>query len=248
VNAGSSRRGRGVVVVAVVLAAGGLAAATLGAVKPPTGDPAAIDFFRSKAGDYLDVPGVKIVQTGYFFVTKGKGTSVHFAWGEKPPEAGYKPARATILARLFEGKIVAYLAELRAPKIRALRVLMAGGNVYVSTTRCWKKSEPSASPLGTGEKYIFNDGGSHYLPLKVTGGSTAITFTYGWTPGSRASETSTFGPGKARAFKVAIVVSGRHPLMIHKWVTPLAKAPALPVPAPPLRPEPKPICPPETPG
>jgi hypothetical protein len=230
-----------------VLVAGVLVSASIAAVEPPTGDTEAIDFFRSKAGAYLDVPGAKIVETGYFFVRKGKGTSVNYSWGEKPV-TGYKPASATILASLVDGKIVAYLAELRAKGVRKVRVLMAGGTVYISTTRCWKKSEPSSSPLGTGDKYIFNDGGAHYLPLKRSGDATAVTFTYGWTPGSRATETSTFGPGKAPAFDVTITVSGRHPLSVRKSVKPLAKTPALPVPSPPLRPQPKPICPAETPG
>jgi hypothetical protein len=235
-------------VVVATLAAGSIAASALGAVKPPTGDTDAINFFRSQADAYLDVPGVKIVQTGYFFVRKGKGTSVDYSWGQRPSDAAYKPAKATILARLLEGKVVAFLAKLQAPKVRTVRMLMAGGTVYISTTRCWKKSEPAASPFGTGEKFIFNDGGAHYSPLKESGSRTAVTFTYAWTPGSSASETSTFGPGKAPAFDVTITVSGRDRLSVHKWVTPLAKTPALPVPPPPLRPQPKPICPAETPG
>ncbi len=241
-NAGSAGRGRGVLLIAVVVAAGIVVSASIGAAKPPTGDTDAIASFRTQADAYRHVPGVKIVETGYFFVQPGKGTTVDYSWGQKPP-AGSKPATATILAQLLEGKYNAYLAKLTAPGVRPVRVLMAGSNVYISTTRCWRRSEASASPLGTGERYVFNDGGAHYLPMKKNGATTSITFTYGWTPGSRAAETTTFGSGKTPPFTVAIAITGKESLNVHKSVTPLAKAPALPVPSPPLRPVPKPLCP-----
>jgi hypothetical protein len=240
VNAGSSRRGRGVGFVAAALAAGGIASTAIGAVTPPTGDTTAIGFFRDKANAYTDLAGAKIIETGYFFVRKGEGTSVDYWWGRRPP-AGYVPATATILVRLTDGKIAAYLAELRAPKIR-VRVLMSGGTVYFSTAGCWEKSQPTASPLGTGDNYVFNYGGAHFLPLSKSGATTAVTFTYDWAPSARATETSTFRTNSSLAFTVTIMVAGAQSLSIHKSVTPLSKAPALPVPLPPLRPVPKPLC------
>jgi hypothetical protein len=230
--------------VAATLAAAGIASTATAAVTPPTGDIAAIDFLRVKSNAFAGLAGAKIVQTGYFFVRPGKGKSVDYLWGRRPP-AGYKPATATILARLADGKVSAYLAEFRAPGVRTLRVLMAGGTVYASTTRCWRKSWSGASPLGTGDSYVFNYGGARFLPLSRSGGKTAVTFTYKWVPGARARETSTFGSGKPLAFDVTIRVTGTQNLTIRKSVTPLAKTPALPVPLPPGLPVPKPLCTPQ---
>jgi hypothetical protein len=242
VGGGSSHRGRGVGFVAAALAVCGIVtAAAPGAVAPPTGDVTAIGFFRDKANAYGDLAGAKIVESGYFFVRRGPGTSVDYSWG-RHPAAGYVPATATIFVRLNGGKIVAYLAKLRAHGVRTVRVLMAGGVVYSSTTRCWRRSRADASPLGTGDNYVFNDGGAHFLPLGKRGTKTAVSFTYSWVPGARATETSTFGPNRPLAVKVTIKVTGAQSLSIHKSIAPLVKAPALPVPAPPRRPVPKPLC------
>jgi hypothetical protein len=241
VVAGSFRRGLGVGRAAVVLAAGGLAAGAGVAATPPTGDTTAMSFFARKADAYAQLPGARIVQTGYFAVRKGTGTSVDYAWG-RPTPSGYVPARAKILVRLSDGRIVAYVAELRARGVRPLRVLMAGGRVFTSTTRCWRKSSAAASPLGTGERYMFNDGGAHYRPLRRNGGRTAVTFSYPWSAGTSARETSSFGRKTPPRVAVTISLRGKQRMTIRKSITPLAKPPKLPVPGPPGKPVPKPLC------
>jgi len=190
---------------------------------------------------YARLDGVKIVETGYFFVRRGPGTSVDYWWGTRPP-AGYVPATATILARLNGGRIVAYLARLRARGVRTVRVLMAGGEVYAATTPCWRRTRASASPLGTGETYVFNDGGARFAPLGRSGERTSVTFAYRWSAGARATETSTFGPEDPSPVDVRVVVRGAQRLSIRKSIAPLARAPRLPVPSPPRRPVPRPLC------
>jgi hypothetical protein len=208
------------------------------AVTPPTGDAAAIRYFKRQAAVYAHVPSVKIVETGYFFLRPSAHASVDYAWGSRPPE-GYTPATATISARLADGKFVAYLAVLKAPGVRRLRIVMAGGTVFTSTRRCWTRAKPSASPLGTGERYLFNDGGAHFAPRAAS----SLIFTYAWTPGATATETVGYTARRPPSVDVSIKVAGAQSLSIHESIVPLKQAPPLPVPSPPALPRPKPICP-----
>ncbi len=225
--------------LAVVIAA--LVAAALASAAPPLGDRTAIRFYDARAAAYADLAGVEIVETGYFFVRPEGGTSVDYAWGNGRP-AGYVPATGTIVARLLDGKIVAYLAKIHAPRIRSVRVLMAGGEVYSSTEGCWQRGLPTASPLGTGDAYVLNDGGARFRPLRKSGSATVTTFTYDWATDASAVETSTFAPHDPAAFSVSIAVKGAERLSVHKSVTPLRTPPKLPVPSPPGLPVPKPLC------
>jgi hypothetical protein len=226
---------------AAALATAGILAGVGAAVPPPGGDPAAIGVYSRQADAYGRVAGVRIVETGFFAVRRGSGDQVDYMWGS-PPAAGYVPATGTIVARLDDGRIVAYFATLRAPRVRAVRVLMAGGSVWSSTAGCWRTAAASASPLGTGDSYVLNDGGARFRRLRHAGTTSDVTFTYDWRPGAPATETSAFGAHVPSPFVVTVTVRGAERLSIHRSVTPLDKAPALPVPEPPLRPVPKPIC------
>jgi hypothetical protein len=210
------------------------------AVTPPTGDKKAIAFYKHEAHLYAMLPGAEIVETGYFF-GRPFGSSVDYVWG-RPGAAGYIPQKATIAARLTGGQIVAYLATLTAPKLRHVRILMAGTSVFVSTVRCWNERNAASSPLGTGESFLFNDGGAHFLPLVKNGGSTTATFTYTWTPGAQARETDIFSAGPRPTVKITIEVTGTKRMTIARTITPLIEAPALPVPSPPALPVPKRLC------
>ena len=214
-----------------------LLASSAEAAAPPTGDSNAIAFYHRQADAYTHAPGMTLVETGFFFMRPSTNRSVDYWWGSKPP-AGYVAATAKVRAQLIDGKIVAYLAQLTAPKVRRLRILMAGGQVFTKTTRCWKRSTPAASPFGTGERYVFNDGGAHFAPRA----GAAVTFTYTWTPGAKATETNVFKSGNPSPVEISIEVRGTRSLSIHKSIAPLGDAPALPVPSPPAVPKPKPLC------
>jgi hypothetical protein len=226
---------------AALVAATVFVTAALAAVTPPTGNKRAIGFYKHEVAHYSPLPGAKVVETGYFFVAPRGSTSVRFWWG-RPPPPGFVPARATILEQLSDGKIVAYLAELTAPKVRRVRVLMVGGSVFISLSRCWRKAAVTSSPLGTGETFLFNDGGAYFLPLASGTESAAATFTYTWNPGAQARETDTFSRGATPTVNVAIQVRGAQRMDIQKEITPLSTAPVLPAPLPPALPAPKPLC------
>ena len=232
---------RAVVAVCCAAAAVSLAGSATGATRPPTGDQKAIRFFGEQANAYGALPGVKIVETGFYYLRKSHGTAVSYSWGNGP-QPGYRAATATILAQTSGGQIVAYLAAIRAPKIRRLRILMSGGAVFTSTTRCWRRSKPSGSPLGTGYSYVFNDGGAHFLPLARDEAATSATMTYPWAPGAVATEVSRFAHGHPGAVTVTVTVRGTKSMAFRKTITPLHKVPSLPVQPPPSIPRPKPMC------
>ncbi|HZQ15502.1 MAG TPA: hypothetical protein VFA82_01895 [Gaiellaceae bacterium] len=223
--------------------AAALAVAFAGAVAltPPKGNRRAIEYYTRQADAYASLPGVHLVETGFFTVRADGGTRVSYAWG-RPPSGGYRAATATVDAMLLDGRIEAYLAVLRAPKTRAVRILMAGSSVFTSTTRCWRRSTASGSPFGTGERYVFNDGGAVFGPLVRHGRSTTTALAYRWSPGAHAAETDTFTGAAPAPFTVTVSVTGATRLTIRKSILPLAVTPSLPVAPPPAVPRPKPLC------
>jgi hypothetical protein len=227
----------GVALACVALLAAGVSSA---AVSPPTGDLDAIAFFKLEADLYAKLPGAKVVETGYFSGLP-IGAAVHYAWGS-PPAKGYFPQQATVLARLQDGKIVAYLATLTSPKLKKVRILMAGSTVFVSSGRCWNKTSATSSPFGTGDAYLFNDGGVRFSPLVKNGSKTTTTFTYQWAPGAQARETNTFSAGPRPKVVTTIQVTGKQRMSIRKTITPLTTMPKLPIASPPAIPKPKPLC------
>jgi hypothetical protein len=230
----------GRLLVAVAAAAALAAGVASGAIVRPTGDHAASAFYKQQADKYALLPGARIVETGYFF-GRPIGTSVSYMWGH-PPASGYRPEKAEILARLYRGRIVAYLATLTAPKMRRVRVVMAGSSVYVTSGKCWNKAGDASSPLGTGQVYLFNDGGTHFLPLVKNPSSKTTIFTYTWATGATARESNTFSAGPRPTVKTSITVTGSQHMTVEKTITPLTTAPELPVPPPPAQPQPKPLC------
>jgi hypothetical protein len=233
--------GRAAFLAAGVAVAAGLAGAAF-AITPPTGDQAAITFFKQEADAYASIPGAKIVTTGYFSMRFNGGTSVSYSWGAPPP-AGYRPATVTVVERLKGGKISAYIATVTAPKMPRLRILLADGKVYDSVGSCWNRSHASSSPYGTGERFLFNNGGAKFQPLAPgAAGSTTSTYSYSWVPGAPATQTDTFSGGTPPTVTTRIAVSGRMKLSIHTTITPLRTAPPLPVVPAPGGPTPKPLC------
>jgi len=223
------------------IAAAVLAGSAAGAVLPPTGNQDAIDFFRAEVVNYSALGGAKMVENGYFFGIPSGPASVRFIWAQ-PPGPGYQPQTATIYAQLNNGKVASYLAILTGPGLARVRVLMANGKVYLASGTCWNRATAGASPLGTGDRYLLNGGGAHFLPLQVSGGTTATTFTYPWGPHAQAQETDSFTTGTKPTVHVTILVSGAQKMRITKTIQLLAKAPPLPVPAPPAPQVPKPLC------
>ena len=227
----------GLAALATALGAGALAAV----VTPPKGDHTAISFYGRQADAFAQLSGVRVVESGFFSVRPEGGTRVTYTWGAAPA-VGFRPATATVDEQVAGGRIVAYLAVLRASKVRRLRIVMAGTEVYTSTTRCWRKSDASGSPFGTGERFVFNDGGATFSPLLRSGHSTTVRFTYPWTPGTTATETDVFTSARPAPVQITLAIGGARSLSIHKTIEPLAHAPVLPVAPVPAVPRPKPLC------
>lgn len=233
--------GRRVARALLLVALVALVSVALAAATPPKGNRRAIAFYRHEADLFANLDGVHIVETGYLFLHADGGTRVSYTWGSGPL-LGFRPATATVEAQMLEGRIVAYLAVLRAPRIRQLRILMAGGKVFTSTTRCWLSSDASGSPFGTGDSYLFNDGGSTFSPLVRTGQATTVGLTYRWSAGATARETDLFTATHPAPVHITIAVGGGLVLTVRKTIEPLTQAPVLPVPPAPNLPRPKPLC------
>jgi hypothetical protein len=208
-----------------------------------TGDPAAIAAFDKVARGYLKLQGARAIETGMFFLHYNGGSSVDYRWGADPPPA-FVPAKATIDYWLSEGQIVGYHATVKAPKIPTLRILVAAGNVFTSTSKCWERADEGSAPFGTGERYLLNYGNVKFDKLKRSGRSTIVTFRYLWLEGTNAKETVTMAGGKTPKLHSRIELKGKSSLKIDTWITPLKKAPELPLVSqrPPKAPEPRPIC------
>lgn len=226
--------------LAVLGVAAGSAFVVAAVAAQPAGDQQASTFFNRMVSDYALVPGAKVVETGYFSLRSNGGTSVSYRWGAPTPK-GYVPATATILEWLSNGKITAYLATVTAHGVHRLQILMAGGQVFLSTARCWSNAAATSSPFGTGVTSIFNTT-VKFLPLVKTPTSTVVTYTIPWRAGTTAREVDRFTNGVPPAISTVITITGKEAFTIHESTTPLKTAPALPVNPPPALPAPKPHC------
>ncbi len=206
------------------------------------GDPDALSYFQQVVSDYQHVAGARVVEYGLFFLHYNGGTSVDFRWGSnKPP--GFKAAKAVIDYWLKNGKIVGYHATITARDVPRLRVLVAAGNVFLSTTQCWERSTPASAPFGIGERVLVSDSDGRFAPLVRDGRKTTVSYRYKWSEGSTAYETATLLDGKPPMIRSKIVTTGNVKLKISYSIKPLFRAPDLPLkargPKPPL---PAPFC------
>jgi hypothetical protein len=96
--------------------------------------------------------------------------------------------------------------------------------VYTSTTRCWRTSDATGSPFGTGERFVFNDGNATFAPLVRSGSATTVALTYEWSPGATATETDVFASTHPAPVRITIAIRGARSLTVHKTITPLAQA------------------------
>jgi hypothetical protein len=118
------------------------------------------------------------------------------------------------------------------------------GNVFTSTSKCWERAGPGSAPWGTGDRRIVSHNEGKLSPMKRKGGSRTLTLRYLWQTGTNATETATLTGAKTPTIHSKIVLKGDSGLRIEKWLTPLKRAPELPLVSqrPPFDPEPRPIC------
>jgi hypothetical protein len=225
------------------VAAASLLAVTAASARPSaTGNPTTLAHFAQLVDDYRSVPGARVVEYGLFWLHYNGGTSVDYRWGGSRP-AGFKPAKAVIDYQLDDGKIVAYHATVTARDVPRLRILVASGNVFTSTTTCWNRAEASSSPFGTGERILVSDSNGRFEAIKRKGRNMIVKFHYTWTEGTRATETMALLPGNPSPIRSKIVGKGDANFTISYSLTPLKRAPKLPVKTrSPRPPEPAPFC------
>jgi hypothetical protein len=204
-----------------------LAVATATATTRIGGNPDALSYYAQVVEDYKHVPGAHVVQYGLFFLHYNGGTSVDYRWGSNKP-AGFKAAKAVTDFWLKDGKIVGYLSTVTARDVPRLRVLVAAGNVYVSTTTCWTRANAGSAPFGTGERLLVSDNNGVFEALKHNGRSTIVTYRYVWSDGTNAKEVATL-TGNPPRIQSKVVTKGAVKLKVSYSVKPLGRRPALPL-------------------
>jgi hypothetical protein len=206
------------------------------------GNPDTLAYFEQVVTDWQSVPAARVTEYGLFYLFYNGGTSVNYRWGVTHPP-GFKAAKAVIDYWLEDGKIVAYLATVTAHDVPRLRILVAAGNVFVSTTTCWNRSNAASAPFGTGERVLVSDANGRFEAMKSKGRSTVVTYRYVWSTGSNATQTDIMGPGSPSTIHSKIVVKGDQKFTISLVLKPLKRRPPLPLvnksPQPPV---PAPFC------
>jgi hypothetical protein len=225
------------------VAAASLLAVTAASARPSaTGNPTTLAHFAQLVDDYRSVPGARVVEYGLFWLHYNGGTSVDYRWGGNKP-VGFKAAKAVIDYQLDDGKIVAYHATVTARDVPRLRILLASGNVFTSTTTCWNRAGAESSPFGTGERTLVSDSNGRFEALRRKGRTMLVKFHYIWTEGTRATETMSLLPGNPPPIRSKIVGKGDASFKISYSLTPLKRAPKLPLKVrSPRPPEPAPFC------
>jgi len=235
-----NRSRRGVLAAAVAIAL--LSAAPVAASTRVGGDPDTLAYFEQVVSDWRSVPAAKVTEYGLFYLFYNGGTSVNYRWGTTHP-AGFKAAKAVMDYWLDDGKIVAYLATITAHDIPRLRILVAGGNVFVSTTTCWERSNAASAPFGTGERSLVSDANGRFKPMSRKGRNTVVSYDYVWSKGSHAKQTDTIAPGSPSTIRSKIVVKGDQKFKVSLILKPLRSRPSLPlVDRSPEPPTPTPFC------
>jgi hypothetical protein len=206
------------------------------------GDPDTLAYFEQVVDDWKSVPGARVTEFGLFWLAYNGGSAVNFRWGSSRPQ-GYKSAKAVMDYWLENGKIVAYLATVTAHDIPRLRILVAAGKVYLSTTQCWQRSTPASAPFGTGERTLISDANAQFEKMQRVGDHHVVKYHYIWTTGSTATQTDTLGLSSPSTIHSQIVVRGDQRFKISLIARPLGRRPDLPlVNHSPKPPAPAPFC------
>jgi len=229
-------------VIAAVACVALLAALPATAAVGASGNPDTLSYFEQVVTDWQSVPGAHVTEYGLFWLHYNGGTAVDFRWGTTKPD-GFKAAKAVIDYWLEGGKIVGYLATVTAQDVPRLRILVAAGNVFTSTTQCWQRSNPGSAPFGTGQRDLVSDLNARFEPLQHKGKWTVVKYHYLWSTGTHATQVDTLGPSSPPAIRSKIDVRGVERFSISLSVKPLHKAPELPLAShSPAAPKPAPFC------
>ena len=201
-----------------------------------------LSYFEQIVNDYESVRAARVTEFGLFWLFYSGGTAVNYRWGVTHPP-GFKAAKAVIDYWLEGGKVVAYLATVTAHDVPRLRILVSSGNVFVSTTTCWDRTNAGSAPFGTGERVLVSDANGRFKPMTKLGDSTIVKYTYLWSTGSTATQTDTLSSSNPPSIHSKIVVKGKQHFKISLVLRPLRSRPALPLKnRSPLPPVPTPFC------
>lgn len=195
----------GLVAVAITPTAAAAAAA-------PTGDVAAITFYRQVQAAYKRVPGLRVIRRGYLSYAVAGSRFSYIAATAVPPV--YHAAVETILYRMRNGRVTAYADTARAPGEPAVTIEENSSGVWATLDarrgRCYYRNPRSSGVASWSRSFVGVVG--NFAPLSRDGRIVTIRSTFPWTPGGGSvTETDHFDASTKYWRFFSVDVSTHHP-------------------------------------
>ncbi len=175
------------VAVLVVLVGSGNGLAAQG----PTGDAAAIAFYRQVAAAYRHVNSVTMTRSGYLSYVVA-GPVFRYVDGQPAP-ASFHPGVESITAVLRNGRTVGYVDHIDAAGLTPMTIVENSTGVWAalgSNPSCYFKNPRSSGVLGWGAGFVVVVG--NFGQLKRSGGLVTVRSSYPWGKTGEAVEVDHF--------------------------------------------------------
>ena len=151
----------------------------------PSGDPAAIAFYRQVESAYGSVHALVATRRGFFSYTAA-GSAFSFRYGQKPPP-GFRVASERLLYVFRNGRTTKFVDTARAGGMPPLTVIQDASGLWGKVSNCYAHSPGASNFGGVGQRFVgvFGD----FSPLQHSGSTVIVHSTYPWgKTGARATE------------------------------------------------------------
>ena len=218
------------------------------ASKAPSGNRAAISFYRSVVAATKKTAGVRVVETGFTYMHEDPTTNrVHWLTATGRTPAGYVPATDELFV-VFRGGKVAWVSDVLSPRScpagnarcnwSPFDLLLSSnglrGRLESLVSNCWSKDHGSVAGFTSVGGPAGYRAFGRFAKLRHANGKIVVTSTYPWTKNQRASEIDTVAPSTRLPTNGLVRIDGAKgtPGFSFNWTNQwMTAAPALP-PAP----------------
>jgi hypothetical protein len=192
-----------VFLIAGLAAVAGFASVAAGA-REPSGDAAAITFYRRVRIAYRSAHAVTGTRRGFLAYT-ASGTSFRYTFGEKIPP-GFREATESLLYVLRNGRVVDVVDKAKAVGLPALTYIEDPSGAWAAlvtrTGTCFHRNSRIAGLWGQPFVGVFGD----FSPLRRSGSTVIVHSTYPWgTSGMQMREVDRIGATS----KLFLSIAGR---------------------------------------
>jgi hypothetical protein len=204
--------------IVLLVALGALASLVSGALgaSAPSGDPAAIAFYRQVQSAYGTVQAISGSRRGFIAYQVSSKTAFRFSFGQQV-SAGYHAASESLLYLMTKGRVSKFVDTLRAPGLPPLVLIEDASGFWGQ-----EASRPGAcysnlgSPaLGT---MLASYGGpfvgvyGHFSPLEHAGSTVIVRSSYPWgSSGAQAMEVDRISSVTRLLLSLQVQVNGTAP-------------------------------------